>query len=401
METAQDKKWISMLIQPMTEAEVAAAVVEARAAMAPLSIEGGGTKRGLGRPIQTERTLSLKCLSGITLYEPSEMVIGAWAGTPLVEVQQTLDRRGQMLAFEPTDYRALLGSTGEPTIGSVAACGLAGSRRIMAGGARDALIGVRFVNGLGEIIKNGGRVMKNVTGLDLVKLQAGAYGTLGVLTEVIFKVIPKPETVATLVLEGLDNTRAIQAMAAALQSPFEVTGVAHEPGNIMPGSSITYFRIEGFAEQIAYRTGELRKVLAPFGPLEPLGGKWPASIWPHLRDGGALADHGLPYVWRCSVAPDRGAVFAHDTGGMTYFDWGGGLVWLGFKQADEALAASISAAAACHGGYAVLVKAPDEFRARVDVFQPLDPAIQKLQAGLKRSFDPDGILNPGRMYAGV
>ncbi len=390
-----------MLIQSITEAEVATAVLDARAAKAPLSIEGGGTKRGLGRPSQTERTLSLKGLSGITLYEPSEMVIGAWAGTPLAEVQKTLDDRGQMLAFEPMDYRPLLGSTGEPSIGAVAACGIAGSRRIMAGGARDSLIGVRFVNGRGEIIKNGGRVMKNVTGLDLVKLQAGAYGTLGVLTEVIFKVIPKPEKVATLVLEGLDNVQAIRAMAAALQSPFEITGAAHEPGSILPGDSMTYFRIEGFAEQIAYRTGELRKVLAAFGPLEPLGGDWPAKIWPHLRDGGQLVEHGLPYVWRCSVAPDKGALLAQDTGGAAYFDWGGGLVWLGFKQADEVLAASINTAAARHGGYAILVKAPDEFRARVNVFQPLDPAIQKLQVGLKASFDPDGILNPGRMYAGL
>jgi glycolate oxidase FAD binding subunit len=390
-----------MLIQPGTEAEVAAAVLDARAAKAPLSIEGGGTKRGLGRSSQTDRTLSLNGLSGITLYEPSEMVIGAWAGTPLAEVQKTLDAKGQMLAFEPMDYCPLLGSMGEPTIGAVAACGITGPRRIMAGGARDALIGVRFVNGRGEIIKNGGRVMKNVTGLDLVKLQAGAFGTLGVLTEVIFKVIPRPERVATLVLEGLDNAQAIRAMAAALQSPFEVTGVAHKPGNILPGDSMTYLRIEGFAEQIAYRTGELRKVLAAFGPLEPLSGDWTAKIWPHLRDGGKLVELNLPYVWRCSVAPDKGALLAQDTGGTAFFDWAGGLVWLGFKQADETRAASINTAAARHGGYATLVKAPDEFRARVNVFQPLDPAIQKLQAGLKASFDPDGILNPGRMYAGL
>jgi glycolate oxidase FAD binding subunit len=390
-----------MLIAPKTEADVAAAVLEARAARAPLSIEGGGTKRGLGRPSQTERTLSLKGLTGITLYEPSEMVIGAWAGTPLATIQKTLDDRGQMLAFEPPDYRALLGSTGEPTIGAVAACGLAGPRRIMAGGARDSLIGVRFVNGRGEIIKNGGRVMKNVTGLDLVKLQAGAFGTLGVLTEVIFKVIPKAPAVATLVLEGMDNSTAIRAMATALKSPFEVTGVAYEPGDVLPGSSMTYFRIEGFPEQITYRTGELCKVMAAFGHLEPLGGDWPAKIWPHLRDGGQLADHQFPYVWRASVAPDKGALLARATGGAATFDWGGGLVWLGFPEADEALSARIHAAARSHGGYATLVKAPDEFRARVDVFQPLDPAVQKLQAGLKASFDPDGILNPGRMYAGL
>ncbi len=390
-----------MLIQPKTEADVASAVLEARAAKAPLSIEGGGTKRGLGRPSQTERTLSLKGLSGITLYEPSEMVIGAWAGTTLAEVQKTLDDRGQMLAFEPMDYRPLLGSSGEPTIGAVAACGIAGPRRIMAGGARDSLIGVRFVNGRGELIKNGGRVMKNVTGLDLVKLQAGAFGTLGVLTEVIFKVIPKPETVATLVLTGLDNAKAIRAMAAALQSPFEATGVAHEPASPASGDGKTYIRIEGFAQQIAYRTGELRKVLAPFGSLEPLAADTSASIWPHLRDGGSLAKQNIPYVWRVSVAPDKGADLVRETGGTACFDWGGGLVWLGFSHADDALAATVSLAAARHGGYATLVKAPADYRARVDVFQPLDPAIQKLQVGLKASFDPDGILNPGRMYAGI
>jgi glycolate oxidase FAD binding subunit len=390
-----------MLIQPMTEAEVAAAVAEARASRAPLVIEGGGTKRGFGRPVQAERTLSLQKLSGITLYEPAEMVIGAWAGTPLSVIQETLDGKGQMLAFEPPDYRALLGSEGEPTIGAVAACGLAGPRRVMAGGARDSLIGVRFVNGRGETIKNGGRVMKNVTGLDLVKLQAGAFGTLGVLTEVIFKVVPKPAAVATLVLEGLDNGQAIRAMAAALQSPFEVTGAAHEPGDIMPGSSITYLRIEGFPEQIEYRTGELGKVLKDCGSLDTLKDPWAVKIWPHLANGGQLAEHGLPYVWRASVMPSKGALFASEIGGPAYFDWGGGLVWLGAEEADAALAAKIHAAAARHGGYATLVKAPHDYRASIPVFQPLDPAIQTLQAGLKASFDPDGILNPGRMYAGV
>jgi glycolate oxidase FAD binding subunit len=378
-----------MLIEPRTEAEVAEAVAAARAAKAPLAIEGGGTKRGLGRPVQAERTLSLKGLSGITLYEPAEMVIGALAGTPLAEVLRTLDERGQMLAFEPPDYRQLLGSTGEPTIGSLVATGLAGPRRVFAGGLRDSLIGLRFINGRGETIKNGGRVMKNVTGLDLVKLQAGAHGTLGVLTEAIFKVVPKPAAEATLAIEGLTAQRAIAAMAAALGSPFEITGAAHEAGR-------TFLRLEGFPEQIAYRSAELRARLKDFGALGALPDD--AGRWTRIGAGGEIAQQDL--VWRASVKPSEAAAFAGSLGLPCLFDWGAGLVLLGAPNSDG-LTARIQAAAARHGGHATLLKAPPELRASVDVFQPLAPGVMKLQAGLKASFDPDGILNPGRMYAGV
>jgi glycolate oxidase FAD binding subunit len=390
-----------MILAPTSEDEVRDAVLDARARRQPIAIEGGGTKRGLGRPVQAAATLSLRKLSGITLYEPSEMVIGAWAGTPLAEVQAALDAKGQMLAFEPPDYRALLGSAGEPTIGAVAACGLAGPRRIMAGGARDSLIGVRFVNGRGEIVKNGGRVMKNVTGLDLVKLQAGAFGTLGVLTEAIFKVSPKPPAVATLVLEGLTDDRAVTAMASALGSPFEITGAAHWSAALNDGPAVTYLRIEGFPEQIAYRTGRLRDLLAPFGALKEGAAAWRESIWARFGGGWPYWASQHAFVWRASVPPSNGAALARSTGLAPFFDWGGGLVWLGAQDADAALAGRVQAAAARLGGHATLLRAPLEFRAANPVFQTLDPAVQTLQAGLKASFDPDGILNPGRMYAGV
>jgi glycolate oxidase FAD binding subunit len=399
-----------MILEPRSEVDVRDAVLDARARKAPLAIMGGGTKQGLGRPVQAAATLSMKYLTGITLYEPAEMVIGAWAGTPLAEVQKALDEKGQMLAFEPPDLRKLLGTTGEPTIGGMTAAGLAGPRRVTAGGLRDSLIGVRFVNGRGEIVKNGGRVMKNVTGLDLVKPQAGAHGTLGVLTEVIFKVVPKAPAVAHIQFEGLDISTAIRMMAKALGSPFEITGASHLPGSILPGDALTWLRIEGFPEQLTYRIGELRKLLSDFGPFgsrmsNETGFDKPANI--EFIDGGGgepLANFGHPCVWRVSVPPSKGAAFTDsvkaETGGAAYFDWGGGLVWLATRE-DERIVQLIQSAATSANGHATLIRAPEALRAAAPVFQPQPEAVMRIQRGLKASFDPDGILNPGRMYAGI
>jgi glycolate oxidase FAD binding subunit len=394
-----------MLISPQTEADVAASVLEARLAGTPLAIEGGGTRRGLGRPIQAAKTLSLSKLSGITLYEPSEMVIGAWAGTPLSEVAKTLDDRGQMLAFEPMDHRTLYGTAGDPTIGAVAAGNISGPRRVTAGACRDSLIGVRFVNGLGEIIKNGGRVMKNVTGLDLVKLQAGAHGTLGVLTQVIFKVLPKPAMQATLVLHDLNDKTGIAALCTAMGSPFEPTGVAHLPAGIGSDTSRTVIRIEGFADQINYRSGELSKMLAAFGSLQTIQGEAHGALWQSIRDAVFLTEPQTAAVWRVSVAPTKGAQTVAKIGSAReirhFYDWSGGLVWLATSEDNDAGADVIQSTAAAMGGHATLVRGSDALRATIPVFQPQASALMKLQDGVKTSFDPDRVLNPGRMVAGI
>ena len=391
-----------MTLSPATETELADAVRDAAASRSPLAIEGGGTRAGLGRPAQAERTLSLAKLSGITLYEPAELVIAAHAGTPLAEIEAALVSRGQMLGFEPGDARTLYGSTGAPTIGAVAACNLSGPRRISHGAARDSFIGVRLVNGAGEVVKNGGRVMKNVTGLDLVKLSCGAHGTLGAMSEVTFKLLPRPETEATIVIAGLADTVAIDMLSRGLGSPYEVSGAAHLPVGVGGSEARTLLRIENFAPSVAYRSKALRDHL---GAGEIADANDSRALW---RDVAACAPFAHPdarALWRISTASTRGPVLVaqitRTLEARYFYDWGGGLIWLATDDSGDAGAKIIRAATAAFGGHATLVRASTETRASVDVFEPLAAATMTLTKGIKAAFDPQGILNPGRMYAGV
>jgi glycolate oxidase FAD binding subunit len=390
--------------EPRDEEEACAVVRAVADRSEPLRLVGAGTKAAIGRPAQDEATLSVRSLSGVTLYEPAEMVVSARAGTPLAEVQALLAKRGQMLPFEPMDHRRLLGSTGEPTFGAVAAINNSGPRRINAGAARDSLIGVRFVNGRGEAIKSGGRVMKNVTGLDLVKLMAGSWGTLGLLTEVTFKVLPVQERVATLAFAGLDDPRAVEALSAGLGSPFELTGAAHLPAGL-GGTARTLLRIEGFSDSIDYRLGELRALLRRFGEPEVIEAEAGAALWTAIRDVEPLSDPRDTAIWRLSTEPTRGPAVTDAIGARRearwFYDWGGGLIWLATDASGDAGAETIRAAIRAQGGHATLVRAPDAVRAAVPVFEPLSEPLMRITAGIKKAHDPAGVFNPGRMYAGV
>ncbi len=383
------------MVEPGSEAELAEAVAEAAGAATPIEIRGGGTRLALGRPVQAAQTLSVARLSGVSLYEPGALTIVAGAGTPVAEVEATLAAEGQMLPFEPMDHRRLLGSDGEPTIGGVAMCNVSGPRRVQAGACRDLMIGVRFVDGAGRALKNGGRVMKNVTGYDLVKLLAGSFGTLGVVSEVAFKVLPRPEATATLRLEGLDDATAVEALGAALTSPFDVTGAAHVSGGA------TLVRLEGFSGSVAYRSERLKDLLGRFGAVEA-DADGPES-WEDIRDCAAFADRPGA-VWRLSVAPSAaaGAVAKiRETRGVeAIYDWGGGSVWLLTAEDGDAGAATIRAAAEGARGHATLVRASDALRASVGAFHPR-PALEAISTGLRARFDPKGILNPGRMGPGT
>ena len=393
------------VLTPGDEAQLAEVVAGAAAAGTPLEIRGGGTRAGVGRPVQASRTLSTAGLSGITLYEPEALTLVVKAGTPVAEIEAALAAEGQMLAFEPMDHRALLGAQGEPTIGGVVACGVSGPRRIQAGACRDAMLGVRFVNGRGEAVKSGGRVMKNVTGYDLVKLMCGSHGTLGVLSEISFKVLPKPERAISLVIEGLDDAAAVAVLGQAMTSPFDVTGAAHVPAGEAGEGARTVVRVEGMARQGAYRAGELARILARHGTVERLEGAAHEALWREIRDVAPFAGRSGA-VWRLSLKPsDAPAAVAAIRATLArtaldcsvLYDWAGGLVWLLTAETGDAGAGAIRRETAARGGHATLVRASAATRAAVEVFEPEPETLARIAVGLRAKFDPAGILNPGRM----
>ncbi len=399
------------ILKPQDEAGVLEVVQAALASSTPLEVIGHGSKRGIGRPMESGRVLDVSGLAGVTLYEPDELVLSARAGTPMAEIQELLASHNQCFHFEPMDYGPLLG--GEPgrgTIGGMLATNLAGPRRLKAGAARDHVLGVRVVSGRGEVFKSGGRVVKNVTGYDLSKGMANSWGTLGVATEVTFKVLPAPETVATLAVRGLDDEQASRVMAMAMGSREEVSSTAHLPPTVawsfldgnLGGEAATLLRLEGFAPSVAHRSRQLQELLGRVGTIHVLDDPQSRQLWREVRDVLPYAKAGdRRAVWRVSMTPMQGwrmvDEFRRYAGVDAYYDWQGGLIWMRMEAEPEAdvLRKLITRHG---GGHATLIRAPEQVRASVDVFQPQDPALAALSARLKQQFDPENILNPGRMY---
>ncbi len=383
--------------RPADAGELAAIIAAALAQEEPLELVAGGSKRGLGRPLQLPHVVDLSAFAGIRQYEPEELVLTTGAATPLDDIEAALEAKGQMLAFEPPDWRALHGGDGRQTLGGVLACNLAGPRRIRQGAARDHFLGFRAVSGRGEAFKAGGRVVKNVTGYDLPKLLAGSYGTLAALTEVTVKVLPRPEATRTLVLAGLDDRTARRAMSAALNSSHEVSGAAHLPGAV----ARTLLRLEGPVPSVTARAAALGSELASFGAVDVLEDATSLALWREVRDVAPFAAMKERAVWRVSVAPSAGPALVERIGDAIdhrhFYDWGGGLVWLAIAGADDGGAAAVRGALG-QDGHATLVRAPDALRAGVAVFQPQAPALAALTARVKDGFDPRRILNRGRMY---
>ncbi|MEA2837955.1 MAG: glycolate oxidase binding subunit [Bradyrhizobium sp.] len=393
-----------------------------RAALAseqPLEITGGGSKRAIGQPMATNALLDLSALNAVTAYEPNELIITVQAGAPLADVTSLIDSKNQQFAFEPINTSRLLGTPDIGTIGGMIGAGLAGPRRIKAGGARDHLLGAHAVSGFGDSFKAGGKVVKNVTGYDLCKLLAGSWGTLAVMTEVTLKVMPKAESERTLVLRGLDDISANRAMTAALGSPFDVSGAAHLPNSAFragsgaladlgtPQQAVTLLRLEGITASAAHRAASLSAALGGFGAAEIIEDAASVAVWSSVRDvapfaaGGAL---GAWPVWRIVCPPASGGALgqalARDTGGDVIYDWGGGLIWAALPPAADAHAGMLRARVGAVGGHATLVRASELIRRNIDVFHPQQAGLASLSERVRHSFDPKNILNRGRMARG-
>ncbi len=400
-------------MRPVDEREFSRLLAEATATSTPVALAGAGTKASVGRPINATTQLSTRALRGITLYEPNEMVMSARSGTSLAQIEDALSARRQMLAFEPIGLGGLGGGEAtDATIGGIFATNLSGARRIRAGAARDHLLGVRAVSGSGEVFKSGGRVMKNVTGLDLCRGLAGSWGTLAVMCEVTFKVQPVPEETATLILLGLPDEIAVEVLCEAMTTPYEVSGAVHLQPSVVArlwhdglraqGQAVTALRLENFAKSVAYRKARLREHLKAYGDIHDLDTENSHAFWGELRQLAVLRDSDAP-VWRISTAPTEGPkVVAAISAYMrcrAFYDWSGGLVWAEVLPTTDAGAADIRRVMATHGGHATLIRAEPQVRAAVEVFQPLEAGLERLSRRLKATFDPAGILNPGRMYA--
>jgi glycolate oxidase FAD binding subunit len=372
---------------PRTAEEAAEIVATGR----PLEIIGGGTKRGIGAVTGAKAVLSLAALDKVVDYQPQELVLTAQPGVRLATLEKLVAAEGQMLPFEPPKLTRLLAARGQPTLGGVLAAGLSGPRRIRAGAARDHVLGIAAVTGRGEVVKAGGKVVKNVTGYDLSKLMAGSWGTLAVLTEVTVKVLPAPKTETTLLLFGLPDDRGSEAMQAAMNAPAEVSGAAHLPAAVAARAPlkadlpVTALRLEGFEASVAARADALAGRLKPFGRLERLDAKHSREFWAQVREVEAFWRDRRP-LWRVSLPPACGWRFPEGLDGEALYDWAGGLAW----WASEAPAPAVRARARELGGHATL------YRGEGPAFEPPGGPLATLTARVKAAFDPKGVLNPGR-----
>ncbi len=377
---------------PTSESALREAVLEAKASNTRLRIVAGGTRSQIGNPGTVAQALDTSGLAGITRYEPGSLTLEAKAGTPLQEIEAALAAEGQMLAFEPMDHRPLLGTSGEPTIGGVVACNVSGPRRFIAGACRDYILGIRYVDGQGRLIANGGRVMKNVTGLDLTKLACGAYGTLGVLSEIALKVLPRPERAATLQFTDVTEAEAVGLFCRATTTPYEVSGAAWQNGTAM-------VRVEGLSAQVDYRLSKLRDLLGGGSVLE---GDLHDTIWTGIRDVHVFSGT-RDTIWKLSLKPtDAPQVIEaarHKLEARAVLDQGGALIWLAVPSDAPDQAETIRGLIPQGAGHATLIRGSTELRRTVPVFHPQHPRLQQISDQLRAQFDPDGLLNPNLMAA--
>nr|WP_298103523.1 FAD-binding protein [uncultured Shinella sp.] len=379
-------------IAPTTIDALQDAIADAARSGTRLEIRAGGSKSAIGAPRDTA-ILDMRGFVGVVDYDPPELVLTVRAGTALADVEALVAGENQMLAFDPWDHGPIFGRpAGAATIGGVVAAGVAGSRRVTAGGARDHLLGFSAVSGRGEHFVAGAKVVKNVTGYDLPKLMAGSWGRLAAMTELTLKVLPRPRMSATLVAEGLSPPDAHAAMARALGSHAEVSAAAHLPAGVGSGPALTLFRLAGFEPSVEARCVVLPEILRDRCALVRLDPIAADRLWYSIRHAAPIADGAL---WKIHVPPSRACELIatlEPLGARWLFDWGGALIWLGY-DGDPAI---VRAAAEAANGEAMLVRAPDALRGVVPAQHPRAPGVAALERRVRRAFDPSGVFETGR-----
>ncbi|MBD19757.1 MAG: 2-hydroxy-acid oxidase [Rhodospirillaceae bacterium] len=402
---------MSQSLKPRDSKDLESIIGDALVNRTPLEIIGGGSKRAIGQLMPTKKEVSLSALSGITLYEPKELVLSAYAGTPLEEIESVLGEHNQHLAFEPINLSHLFFYNAVQTIGGVISTNLAGPRRIYSGAPRDHLLGATMITGRGETIKTGGRVVKNVTGYDLCKLFAGSYGTLAAATKLTMKVLPVGSKIRTVLISLEKEKDAVSAMIASLQSPYEVSGASFITSALTRRSEVSYIaranssivgiRIEGSGPSVNARCSKLKNLLMSYGDIQELHYHNSMKFWQEVANVSPYKNK-KGAIWRISVVPsmviETVNKIIRDLAVEYYLDWGGGLIWLRLiEDRSDAGARTIRNSIEVGKGHATLIRATEDIRAQVPVFQPQASGIRELSKRIKESFDPAGILNPNKM----
>ena len=379
-----------------------------------VSVHGKNTKHGFGLPVSADCTLSLEKLSGILEYHPEELVMTALPGTPITEIREELTKHNQHLAFEPPALNRLYQVEDEGTIGGTFIGNLAGPRRFKAGSARDHILGFRAINGRGETWKSGGKVIKNVSGYDMSKLITGSWGTLSVVTELTFKVLPAPPVTRSLAVWGLSARLGTALMAQVISTPCETSGLAYLPeaaltaigrdGASFPGATLTLIRLEGTELSVKERLQSITGWLPDGCEYSVLEQAASIAAWSLIGNAAPLQDaQRTPGILKISLPPASAwnltRIIDELRGCTWYLDAAGGWLWVGICQdgGEEKLDA-IRWEVNAIGGTTTLYRAPVDVKQRAGIYSFPDEAVRRLNGKIKNSFDPENIFNPGRLH---
>ena len=401
------------IFNPSSREEIAEIIRNCYKKNIPLEINGSKSKNKIGRNFQAEKTLDLTSYSGIIDYKPEELYIKVKAGTPINSIIEELDKHDQQLAFEPVDFGFLFnGKSNNGTIGGVISCNFAGPRRFKVGSARDHLLGFQGINGKGEIIKSGGTVVKNVTGYDLCKLISGSFGTLSVLTELSIKVLPKPQSSKTLIINNPHIKKAIEYLGTALSSSSDPSGGVFYPeqfdqsftfNDLTHKGALTAIRIEGPSNSVDHRiknlSAELGLLENEYSILESVQTKIFWNKTKNLEIFSNSKKNLLRIV--VPISETLSVLQKMKPYEINYFlDWGGSLIWVELEKISLKILREIKDITQRHSGYFTIIKVEDDLKASADIFT-IDPIKYKISEKIKKSFDPKRIFNPGKMYSGI